>query len=500
VTITGTNLESSTANYKLRFNITRAWPSSATGTSVSASVPSGATSGRIALATPLGNAVSSGDLFVPPYNAAVDVEVTGRISIGESRTVTINTADRIALLVFDGTAGQQVSLNVSGVTIPVSVVSVYNPDGTKLASSTANSGGATLGPMTLPATGTYTILMAPDHVISLIAGTGAYASSGDGGAATSAGVAPIDVAVDGQGNLFIADTSNNRVRKVSADGTITTVAGNGNSGYSGDGGPATSAQLWAPWGVAVDSQGNLFIADDSNNRVRKVSAAGIITTVAGTGVQGYSGDGGPATSAQLWAPLGVTVDGQGNLFIADAGNNMIRKVSASGVITTVAGSVLVPQLDSPMKVALDSQGNLFIADRGSNRIQKLSPDGTITTVAGMNDILGYSGDGGPGTSALLRYPGGVAVDGQGNLLLSDTGNNRIRKVSPDGTITTVAGSGVQGYSGDGGPATGAQLNGPDGLAVDSQGNLFIADSSNRRVRKRAAASSAGSMSLTLTSP
>ena len=217
------------------------------------------------------------------------------------------------------------------------------------------------------------------------------------------------MAVDASGNLYIADTGNNRIRKVSATGIITTVAGNGSAGYSGDGGPATSAQLDGPEGVAVDGSGNLYIADTCNNRIRKVSATGIITTVAGNGSAGYSGDGGPATSAQLSLPAGVAVDGSGNLYIADSGNNRIRKVSATGIITTVAG----------------------------------------------NGSPGYSGDGGPATSAQLNQPAGVAVDASGNLYIADSSNNRIRKVSATGIITTVAGNGFDGYSGDGGPATSA---------------------------------------------
>ena len=329
--------------------------------------------------------------------------------------------------------------------------------------------------------------------------------SGDGGPALYAGLIPNGVATDNSGNLFIAD-GNSRIRKVTPQGTITTVAGTGSAGFSGDGGPATSAQLSDPSGVAVDASGNLFIADGIS-RIRKVTPQGTITTVAGTGSAGFSGDGGPATSAQVvaWA---VAVDASGNLFIVDGANNRIRKVTPQGTITTVAGNgCLLPgsytgcfsgdggpavaaSLYSPYGVAVDASSNLFIADTGNQRIRKVTPQGTITTVAGTGTgysgagiSAGFSGDGGPATSAQLSNPRGVAVDGSGNLFIADFCNNRIRKVTPQGTITTVAGSGgtdgclvtYNGFTGDGGPATSAQLSYPSGAAVDASGNLFIPD-------------------------
>jgi sugar lactone lactonase YvrE len=329
--------------------------------------------------------------------------------------------------------------------------------------------------------------------ISTVAG----GSVGDGGPAVNAPVnTPSAAAVDSAGNLYIANTYNNRVRKVSTSGTITTVAGNGTPGFSGDGGPATNASLASPTGVAVDAAGNLYIADAGNDRVRKVSASGTITTVAGTGTPGFSGDGGPATGAGLVYPSGVAVDAAGNLYIADTYNNRVRKVSASGTITTVAGNgtpgfsgdggpATNASLASPSGVAVDAAGNLYIADPDNSRVRKVSTSGTITTVAG-NGTPGFSGDGGPATNASLFNPSGVAVDAAGNLYIADTTNSRVRKVSTSGTITTVAGNGTPGFSGDGGPATNASLVYPSGVAVDAAGNLYIADSQNNRVRKVAA--------------
>ena len=378
-------------------------------------------------------------------------------------------------------------------------------------------------------------------VITTVAGPGAYAFGGDSGQATNAQLAGArGVAVDGSGNLYIADTWNHRVRKVTG-GVITTVAGNGTQGYSGDDGLATSAQLNTPYAVAVDTLGNLYISDSANRRVRVVSggnittfagdglagtngddrlantahltpygvavdslnnvyicdtassrvrkvSGGTIRAFAGTGISGFSGDGGPAASATLSAPQGVSADAQGRVYIADTTNSRIRKV-VSGTIDSIAGggysvgdgggpgSAL---LNSPWGMAVDTAGNLYIADSHHNTIRKVS-NRVVSTVAG-NGTAGYSGDNGSATSAQLNHPTGVAVDALGDLYIADYGNHRVRAVS-GGVITTAAGNGTLGYSGDNGPATSAQLNYPTGVAADSAGNLYIADSRNHRIRK-----------------
>ena len=332
----------------------------------------------------------------------------------------------------------------------------------------------------------------PKGVITTAAGVGHPGYSGDGGAATAAQLnSPYGVTADDAGNLYIADWGNRRIRRVDASsGNISTVAGTGVFGGDGDGGAATAAQLNFPAGAAVDSEGNLYIADMRNQRIRKVDTAGVITTVAGNGTRGYSGDGGAATAAQLNDPRGAAVDGAGNLYIADWNNRRIRKVDAKGVITTVAGggklsgsraegaAATEARLGQVYGAAVDAAGNLYIADGGS-RIRKVDATGVITTVAGSR-TSDYSGDGGAATAAQLNSPRGVAADDSGNIYIADAGSSRIRKVDKAGVITTVAGTRD---IGDGGAAAAARLNSPHGLAADGAGNLYIADWNNRRIRK-----------------
>ncbi len=334
-------------------------------------------------------------------------------------------------------------------------------------------------------------------VITTVAGDGDAGFEGDGQAATAAALGnnPWSVAVDRQGNLYIADTGNNRIRKIDAHGTIQTVAGNGTAGFSGDGGPATEASLDGPFGVAIDPAGNLYIADTNNHRIREVDTKGAIHTVAGSDTFGFGGDGGPATSAILSGPEAVALDSIGNMYVADGGNNRVRIVRTDGVISTVAGNGASgyngdgqPAVEARLSVrgiAVDSKGNLYIADEENSRIRKVDADGVISTVAG-NGGFGFRGDGGPAAEATLCNPYAVAVDKAGDLFIADFNNYRIRMVNADGVIDTVAGSGIGGFGGDGGDATAAELSSLTGVAVDDAGDIYFPDASHR-IRKVARA-------------
>jgi uncharacterized protein (TIGR03437 family) len=375
----------------------------------------------------------------------------------------------------------------------------------------------------------------PDGIIHPLAGTGTAGYAGDGGPALAAQLhMPLSLATDGNGNLYIADEENYRVRVVSAAGTIATVAGNGSYDFQGDGVPAVAAPISGTLGIAVDAAGSLYFADAGNNRVRKVLADGTIATVAGTGVAGYSGDGGPATAAQLSFPSGLAFDGAGNLYIADQYNFVVRKVAPNGVITTLAtkssignagdggpaavatdssGDIFVntgsgqyvrrispdgavtqllyggplmmggPYFQWPSQywgIAADASGNLYAADGAYSRLIRVTPNGTTTTLAGAAGS-GFSGDGGPAAGAQLSRPLGLGLDGAGNLFIADSNNSAIREIS-GGNIDTVAGNGTPGYSGDGGLATAAQLRGPTGVAADWHGRIYVADAGNRAIR------------------
>lgn len=341
--------------------------------------------------------------------------------------------------------------------------------------------------------------------------------NGDGGPAVNAKIfSLLGVAVDAGGNIFITDGNDWKIRRVDAyTRTISTVAGNGRGTFNGDNVLATATSLGGLGGISLDSKGNLFIADSYNHCIRRVDAmTGLISTAVGNRRQGYSGDGGPAINASLDSPFDVAVDQKDNLYIADRGNNCIRRVDAtSNIITTIAGDgskgmfggggfggdggpSTKAKLNAPLGIALDATGNLFIADTNNNRIRQVNlATGIITTVAGdgYENLLGslydggegrFSGDGGPATSASLHRPTGISIDRGGNLLIVDSGNHCIRRVeTATGIITTIVGNPHPGFSGDGGPARDAKLDHPFAIEIDGSGSLFIADSGNRRLRR-----------------
>jgi len=387
--------------------------------------------------------------------------------------------------------------------------------GTLVAAACTTSGGRPssaeprMEPSTTPAAGAVPSACTPGSgIITTVAGSWPYEgaddqgfpdwrSRGDGGPATQAQLdLPSDVAVDSSGNLYILETSHGPglVRKVDPSGQITTVVGPPTDGAAPGAGEASRVDLQSPWGITLDAAGNLYVGggNGGNSMVVRVDPSGEVTTVAGTGEPGFSGDGGPATEAQLNGVQDMTFDRDGNLYIADEFNNRIRKVDPSGVITTFAGTGKPgfagdggPAVEAKLGasgVAVDEAGNVYIAEAGNGRVRVVDPSGIIETVAG-GGRKGVVGDGGPATEADLKWPRGVAVDAEGNLYIADAGFARVRKVDPAGIITTVAGTGEKRFSGDGGPATDATLNQPLAVTLGTDGDLYIAEFESARVRK-----------------
>ncbi len=338
-------------------------------------------------------------------------------------------------------------------------------------------------------------LVGRGQVITTVAGTGTIGYTGDNGPAINAKLRqPSGVILDKKGNLYFADAGNSVIRKIDTSGIITTIAGTGSTGYNGDSILATDAKIYGPWSIAIDDTGNIFVADVGNNRIRKIDTFGFIFTVAGTGTPGYNEDGIAATAAELNNPSGIAIDTSGNIYIADFVNNRIRMVNASGIITTIAGTgtagfsgdnnpATSATLYHPYWIAIDKSINLFFTDEGNSRVRKFNPntDGIITTIAG-NATVGYTGDDVPATSTSLNAPSGVTLDKIGNLYIGDATNNRIRRVDTAGIITTIAGNGTSGYGGDNGSPLAAELKIPVNVAIAPNGNIYIADADNNRIR------------------
>ena len=313
-------------------------------------------------------------------------------------------------------------------------------------------------------------------MVTTLAGSTSGDADGTGTAAQFN--SPRGVAVDSSGNVYVADYSNHRIRKISPAAVVTTLAGS-SVGYVDDTG--TAAKFSYPTGVAVDSSGNVYVADTNNHRIRKISPAMEVTTLAGSSLGYMDGTG---TAAQFYNPRGVAVDSSGHVYVADYRNHRIRKIDPTGVVTTFAGSTsgdadgtgTAAQFNSPHGVAVDGSGNVYVADTNNHRIRKISPAAVVTTLAGSS--VGYVDD--TGTAAKFNGPAGVAVDSSGNVYVADYLNNRIRKIDPAGVVTTFAGS-SSGYMD--GALTAAQFNSPHGVAVDGSGHFYVADQNNNRIRK-----------------
>jgi uncharacterized protein (TIGR03437 family) len=433
-----------------------------------------------------------------PAGLAVDSSGKVYIAVSSDNTVRVVSTDGlINLFAGSGYPGWYGDYNAG--TTSGGVTTGANP-GTATLAGLTNPQDLALGPnntILIADTGNGAIRSVDSKgVITTLSGNGTVGLSGDGTANTLAMLAPFGVAADSSGNLYVAENGTNRIRKIDTKGNITTAIGDGNQGFAGDGGAPNKVEMSPPTGVALDTAGNIYFADPLNNRIRKL-AGGNVSTFAGNGVFAHSGDGGPATSAQLNTPMGVVVGkaiGLGiaaDVYIADTANHVVRRV-ANGVISNFAGTGTAgysgdgsaasgAQLNGPQGLAVDSAVNLYIADTQNHRVRKVA-NGAISTVAG-NGTAGFGGDGGAATSAQLNAPFAVAVDAAGNLYIAEFGNNRVRKISTNGNIGTLAGNGISGFSGDGLQAASAQLNGPQGVAVDSAGNVYIADTANNRVRR-----------------
>ncbi len=454
------------------------WTSSHTGVATigTSGIVTGVAAGTTTISYSLSGGCSSSVIFT--VNAA-PTAITGTASVNVGSTTTLSSTTSggtwSSSLTAIATVGSSTGI-VTGIASGNTIIS-YTLNGCAVTRSVAVT-----GPFSTP-------------YIFTIAGTGTNGYSGDGGLASAAKLnGPHGIDIDATGNIFINDISNHVIRKVNASGIITTVVGIGTSGYSGDGGPATAARINQVFDVITDAAGNIYIGDGANHRIRKISAEGIITTIAGNGTAGYAGDGAAATAAMINRPGGVALDNAGNVYFTEIYGHRVRKINVStGIISTIAGTGIVgytgnggaataARLSYPNFLHIDAANNIYITDNGNHSIRKVNTSGIITTIAGTG-IAGFAGDGGAASSAKLTYPGGIEIDASGNIFIADNGNQRIRRINTTGIISTYAGTGTAGFSGDCGAATAAKINLPTDVALDAYGNLHVVDNTNHRIRK-----------------
>ena len=470
----GTNFSTTLLDNTVKFNGTAATVSAATATSLTVAVPTGATTGKISVEVDNQAATSSNDFTVVAPVAPLTLT---------SFSPTTGTAGTIVTL-----TGTNFSPTIASNTVK------FNGTIATVSAATATSltvevpAGATTGKITVQV-GNQTATSADDFVyvvnaekntVATVAGNGTLGFA-DGNIADARFYQPTGVAVDAAGNIYVADSENHRIRKITPGGIVSTLAGSGTAGSAE--GAGTAAQFNSPRAVAVDATGNVYVADGINNKIRKITPAGEVSTLAGSGAYGFAdGDG---ANAKFYFPKGIAVDASGNLYVADDINHRIRKITPTGTVTTIAGSTsgsddgdgINAKFNSPRGVTLDAAGNIYVADAANHRIRKITPTGTVSTIAGST--VGVTE--GIGTAAKFNTPSGIAVDASGNIYVADDENERIRKITTNGTVSTLAGGFLQGFTdGVGGDA---QFRSPTALAIDASGNIYVADRHNHSIRK-----------------
>lgn len=470
VTINGTNFSTVTSEDVVKFNGTTANVTAASATTLTVTVPAGATTGKITVEVNSQTATSSGDfkVLVPTITGFTPMEG----SAGATVTITgINFSTVISenIVMFNGEVA-----TITGATATTLTVTV--PAGT--------TGKITVQVGTQKTTSLDDFLYKPLVMVSTLAGSGT-AGFADGTGTAAQFDRPYGVAVDANGNVYVADGVNQRIRKITPGGAVSTLAGSGTAGFA-DGVGAT-AQFRNPTGIAVDASGNVYVGDVTNHRIRKITPNGVVSTLAGDGTSGLVD--GTGTAAKFHGPFGVTVDALGNVYVCDAANNCIRKITPEGVVSTLAGDGAAgtfgyadgvgtaARFSSPHSLTVDPAGNLYVVDYSNHRIRKVTPGGVVTTLAGSSK--GFAD--GMGIAAKFDYPMGIARDAEGNLYVADYNNQRIRKITPSGEVSTLAGNGTQGFV-DGTGAT-AQFEGPFGVGIDVSGNLYVSDRLGHRIRK-----------------